>query len=366
MKWPWTRPGSTKPAWWPKDLHPSRTCISTSAPRSGKPSGIARWKTRWPKAWARAATSSASRAGISNSSRIPTWDPTIACSSICPTRHRLPKGWRGWTRALSLELAIEALGELVAAEKGETSFQLLFGSGRFCYSLLFLNGSPFHVLRVGEGAGAKAASRLRRHREFATGLGRSAGSALKTYLAKGDPLWDGGAVKELKAEPVEFSVALGDAKADAAPAGISAERNGEAVRHAWLLHLGLAQAARQKDFATHNRVGQVQRRRNESIRTRFRFVLAMAATIGVLPPGRRSSTGFRPGSPNRNWPVSRPKRPPTSPRSIPSGRCGSGKGRGWRRRFRICGRFGIGPWIGARCWVPSHPVPSPGSRHRRA
>jgi hypothetical protein len=191
------------------------------------------------------------------------------------------KGLEGMDAGLSLELAIEALGELVAAEKGETSFQLLFGSGRFCYSLLFLNGSPFHVLRVGEGAGAKAASRLRRHREFATGLGRSAGSALKTYLAKGDPLWDGAAVKELKAEPLEFSLALGDAKADA-DAGLPAapvDLSGEASRHAWLLHLGLAQAARQKDFAAHNRVGQDQRRRNESIRTRFRFILAMAATL---------------------------------------------------------------------------------------
>jgi hypothetical protein len=193
------------------------------------------------------------------------------------------KGLDGMDAGLSLELAIEALGELVAAEKGETSFQLLFGTGRFCYSLLYLNGSPFHVLRVGVGAGAKAATRLRRHREFATGLGRTAGSALKTYLAKGDPLWDGAAVKELRAEPLEFSHVLGAAITDAkgsaaAPAGLPAEPNDNDGRHAWLLHLGLAQAARQKDFAAHNRVGQDQRRRNESIRTRFRFILAMAAT----------------------------------------------------------------------------------------
>lgn len=186
------------------------------------------------------------------------------------------KGLEGMDSGLSLELAIEALGELVAAEKGETSFQLLFGTGRFCYSLLYLNGSPFHILRVGEGAGAKAATRLRRHREFATGLGRTAGSALKTYLAKGDPLWEGEAVKELRAEPLEFSRILGDTN-EGAP-GLPPGTNGVEARHAWLLHLGLAQAARQKDFAAHNRVGQDQRRHNESIRTRFRFFLAMAAT----------------------------------------------------------------------------------------
>jgi Tfp pilus assembly protein PilN len=43
----------------------------------------------------------------------------------------------------------------------------------------------------------------------------------------------------------------------------------------------LAQAARQKDFAAHNRVGRDQRRHNESIRTRFRFIVAMAATIAA-------------------------------------------------------------------------------------
>lgn len=189
------------------------------------------------------------------------------------------QGLYGMDAGLSLELAIEALGELVASEKGESSFQLLFGTGRFCYSLLYLNGSPFHVLRVGEGAGPKAAARLRRHREFATGLGRTAGSALKTYLAKGDPLWDRDAVRELKPETLEFVEVLGDAKAgSAAP---PKEPEGIGGRHAWLLHLGLAQAARQKDFEAHNRVGRDQRRHNESIRTRFRFIVAMTAATAA-------------------------------------------------------------------------------------
>ncbi|GEM_PF-3053019 len=186
-------------------------------------------------------------------------------------------GQEGMDAGLSLEVAIEALGELVATEKGEQSFQLLYGGGHFCYSLLYLNGSPFHVLRVGEGAGANAAARLRRHREFAAGMGRNGG--LKTYLAKGDPLWDGAAVKELHAEPLDFSVTMGKSAA-AIPVSTSATASPPSVgeTNSWLLHLGLAQAARQKDFAAHNRVAADQRRGNETIRTRFRFILAMTAT----------------------------------------------------------------------------------------
>lgn len=175
------------------------------------------------------------------------------------------QGLTGMDAGLSLELAIEALGEMVAAEKGEQNFQLLYGGNRFCYSLLYLNGSPFHVLRVDEEAGAKAATRLRRHREFAPGLGRNGGSGLKTYLLKDDPLWGTAAVTELRAEAFDLA-------ASGKPAG---EGN------AWLLHLGLAQAARQRDFYAHNRVATEERLRNEVVRTRFRFFLAMGAAAAV-------------------------------------------------------------------------------------
>ena len=54
-----------------------------------------------------------------------------------------------------------------------------------------------------------------------------------------------------------------------------------------LLHLGLARAAGQRDFASHNRVPADERWRNGSIRTRFRFYLAMAvsALICALTAG---------------------------------------------------------------------------------
>ena len=175
------------------------------------------------------------------------------------------RGQGGMDAGLSLELAMEALGEMVAVDKGEQNFQLLYGGKDFCYSLLFLNGGPFHLLRVDEGAGPKAAARLRRHREFAAG--RNANGSLRTFLAKADPLWEHLAAKDVKAEAFALS-ATGE--------------GGDT-----LLHLGLAQAARQRDYLSHNRVGAEDRRRNEGIRTRFRFILALAAAaaLGALAAG---------------------------------------------------------------------------------
>jgi Tfp pilus assembly protein PilN len=166
----------------------------------------------------------------------------------------------GMDAGISLELAMEALGEMVAAEKGEANFQLLYGGKDFCYSLLYVSGSPFHVLRVPEGAGPKALARLKRHREFAGG--RTGPGRLRAFLSKGDPLWEFPDSGDLK--PEAFALA-------AAPEG------GEA-----LLHLGLAAAARQRDFASHNRVPSEARRRNESVRTRFRFYLALTASAVAM------------------------------------------------------------------------------------
>jgi hypothetical protein len=178
------------------------------------------------------------------------------------------QGFPGMDSGLSLELAVEALGDLIAAEKGEQTFQLIIGGDRYCYSLLYVNGSPFHVLRVDEGAGAKAAARIRRHREFAPGnrdggTGRSTG--LRTFLLKEDPLWEAMASSELRPEPV---------------LGASAARSAE-PGNAWMLHLGLAQAARHRDYGAHNRVAVEDRLRNEGIRTRFRFFVATAVTAAV-------------------------------------------------------------------------------------
>ncbi|MDQ3001389.1 MAG: hypothetical protein M3Y08_09025 [Fibrobacterota bacterium] len=195
----------------------------------------------------------------------------------------LEKGMPGMDAGLSLEVAIEALGDLVATEKGEQNFQLLYGGKQFCYSLLYINGSPFHVLRVGEGAGAKAAVRLRRHREFAPGPGRNGSVGLKTYLLMGDPLWDDASVQELRAETFNLPAATGPntITQESMPTNGSITQKNHEEGNSWLLHLGLAQAARQRDFAAHNRVSIGERRRNDIIRTRFRFFLALGATAAL-------------------------------------------------------------------------------------
>ncbi len=157
---------------------------------------------------------------------------------------------------MPLEAAMEALGELVMEEKGEGNFQLLYGSGPICFSLLYVNGSPFHVLRLDAEAGTKAALRLRQHREFALSQGKIAGSGLKTYLAPGDPLAQFEPLQTLGPQPV--SLGLPTQNAHAIPL---------------LLHLGLAHAARQKDLLAHNRVGEKNRFDNAIIRDRSKFYL---------------------------------------------------------------------------------------------
>lgn len=171
----------------------------------------------------------------------------------------------GMDARLSLELALEALGDLAADAKGVADFQLILGGPEACYSLLYLNGSPFHVLRVPGAAGADTAQRLRRHREFAPG--RAGGVPLRTFLAKADPLREYLDAGDWPAEELSLP---------------GAEAGGME-----LLHLGLARAAGAREFAAHNRVPAPGRRRNASIRARFRFYLAAAlcSMAGALAAG---------------------------------------------------------------------------------
>lgn len=162
---------------------------------------------------------------------------------------------------LTLEIAMEALGELVMAEKGETNFQLLYGGSHFCMSLLFVNGSPFHVLRLDEAVGSKAALRLRQHREFALAQGKSGGAGLKTYLAVRDPLAQCEDIQTLGPQDVTLGLP-----------------NNNDQDFSLLLHLGLAQAARQSDLMAHNRVSARNRSRNSIIRSRALFLSVMGIT----------------------------------------------------------------------------------------
>lgn len=165
---------------------------------------------------------------------------------------------------LPLELAIESLGEMVMAEKGDASFQFMYGSANMCFSLLFLNGSPFHVLRVSMGPSPEVALRIKQHREFVLSLGKMTSSGLSTFLVAKDPLLEFEPIRDLKPD----SVILGLPQETTMDSGVS------------LLHLGLASAARQRDFSSHNRVSQKSRSQNYNLRTQHGFLISLALTAG--------------------------------------------------------------------------------------
>lgn len=175
----------------------------------------------------------------------------------------------GMDSALPLELAVEALGEAVLAKHGEPNFQLLVSAPGQCYSVLYVNGSPFHVLRVGEPAGEKAAARLVRHRDFAQSQGK--GATFRTFHCPGDPLASLEAIRKLSPETGDFNLRL--------PEGATPGKNDPAL----FIHLGLALAASRRDYLEHNRVESEDRLRNESVRGRSRFTMALAAiTVACL------------------------------------------------------------------------------------
>lgn len=173
---------------------------------------------------------------------------------------------------LPLELAVEALGDLILADKGEANFQFILGGGESCYSLLYLNGAPFHVLRVGEGPGPWSIQRLIRHREFAFGQGKNAAPS-RTFLCRGDGAAAMEGLAGLRPEILDFGLDL--------PAGETGSSRVTLPGPLLCLHLGLAHAARKRDFARHNRVDDDERSRSAEVRTRHRFWLASGSTAGV-------------------------------------------------------------------------------------
>lgn len=171
----------------------------------------------------------------------------------------------GMDSAFPLEVAAEALGEAILLKHGESNFQLLLGGSSHCHSVLYVNGSPYHVLRIAEAPGEKAASRLIRHRDFAQSAGK--GAPLRTFLCPGDPLASLESIRNLAPETADFNLRLPDG---------DGQGKGDATLY---LHLGLALAAVRQDYREHNRVEREQRLRNQGMRGRSRFALALLGTV---------------------------------------------------------------------------------------
>jgi Tfp pilus assembly protein PilN len=173
----------------------------------------------------------------------------------------------GMDAGISLEVAVEALGELALSEKGEPNFQLLLGGKDFCYSLLYVNGSAFHVLRIAEGVNPHSVARLKRHREYAFSQGKLATTSLKTFIFSDDPLNSYETITNLQPQPISFGLVN------------QPKSSGSMAISALPLHLGLAHAVKQRDLLTHNRVQIAEQSRNSVIRSRHTFLLAISGTV---------------------------------------------------------------------------------------
>ncbi len=172
--------------------------------------------------------------------------------------------------AIPIELAVEALGEIVRVMTAEPSFQLLVSGTGHGYSVLFQNGSPFHVLRVPERGDESGRAKLIRHREFLY-QARNGANGLRAFAFSGDALLSDPTVAVLKLERLELGHGT----------GMVPESVAQDIPQNQPLHLGVAWAARHIDFSGHNRVPDSQRRKNAVIRSRHRFAQATAATAVV-------------------------------------------------------------------------------------
>ncbi len=174
---------------------------------------------------------------------------------------------RYFDECLPLEAAIEALAEKFAAETGTANFQFLLLFASRLYSLVFVEGQPFHLLRLEHSRFAgkespewdwpRIAQRLAQHREFAC-MGRSGirDVPLVTPSVEGiAPLsswdnpdirvWDCGCGKPAAGEW------------DPSRASIS------------IAHLGLALATVSERWSPHDRLEGIGRARNTSLRHAF-------------------------------------------------------------------------------------------------
>ncbi len=197
----------------------------------------------------------------------------------------------GFDGQYPLELAIEAYGEKIFSEKGEANFQFLFKENDFAFSLLFLNGAPFHILNLSNRSlknnvpdlPVKSDSeknfkkdfekRILQHREFAINQGKLGQVALKTFYQGKLELQDFPLLQDLKPSqlpPLEFSEA--NRGSDSIPRPLDAKGT---------LHYGLALVASQAQYQGHNQSIEEAKNSNYLLRTRFQFLKISSAIFGI-------------------------------------------------------------------------------------
>jgi len=164
----------------------------------------------------------------------------------------------------SLLVAVEALGEMVMSEQSVGTFQFLCSAKDEYYSLLFLNGAPFHVLQIPNLDLAEVSKRILGHREFLLAQGKTADSELATFLPNDDRLLSQKSLQLLKPKTLK----LGQNKSFPF----------------MVFHLGLAKASAQKELESHNRAKAQSGNHNYNIRTQDQFlhVFLISCLMGLL------------------------------------------------------------------------------------
>ncbi len=182
-------------------------------------------------------------------------------------KEKIPRLVDAW---LPVEAAIESLAENFAIETGQADFQLLLPFASYLYSLLFIAGQPFHLLRLNQenfvegNTGTwnwnEVETRLIRHREFGLAArptvtelgmvlptlskndGRAPIPALKNWKIRA---WDCGCAKPFKGDwDPKYSSAI-------------------------LVHFGLALAATTGHWESHDGLSGVGHQRNITLRQSF-------------------------------------------------------------------------------------------------
>jgi hypothetical protein len=168
-----------------------------------------------------------------------------------------------WNADFSLpaETAVLALAGRAVKLFGKTHCQLFYKLPQGLYSVLLINHSPFHLLRLTEGKPAEVCARLKKHALF----GISAAHKIKKM-----PL------AILPASDDEFSKCLGgDAFWEILPAVTPSQKS-----HS-LLHKGLALAAGDMDLIRHSRTLPEVKYKNSGVRGQNRLIKTGLAT-GLL------------------------------------------------------------------------------------
>ena len=169
---------------------------------------------------------------------------------------------------LPLELAILSLGEEIFNTTGFASFQFVFYSGDFIWSLLFCKGSPLHILRITKDDHNYIVDRLGEHKNYLANQFKDQEPFLRIVLSQTeirkfiDPGLDENIVEHdfNFAKPKEWDT-------------------GSA-----LLHYGLALSSRNVEHQKHSRTSQenLEANRNERSFHSFLFVMFFSLLIGGI------------------------------------------------------------------------------------